>query len=90
MTQYTASADKILPSHTETPTITKVYNLMTWEERDYIRMGGPVYHTLTVTGISGAPASTYAYTVNGKPVSMTDAYYLMRDAQTTGSVELVA
>ncbi|GGR34104.1 hypothetical protein [Deinococcus ruber] len=86
MTLYTPSTSEIIPA----PTITKVYNVMTWEERDHIRIGGPVYYTLSYTGISGTPATGYKYEINGKPATYTDAYYLMRDAQTTGSVELVA
>lgn len=70
--------------------VTRIYNLMTWEERDRIRIGGPRYFTLSITGFEGAPAVSYVYEIDGKPASMTDAYWLMKDAQTTGTVELVA
>ena len=92
MTQYTAGADKILPSHTEARPllVTRIYNLMIWDEMDRVQISEARYHTLSFMGFEGAPARTYVYTIDGKPATATEAYHLLRKAQTTGSVELVA
>lgn len=86
MTLYTPSQPEVSPLAVK---VTRHYQLMVWDDLDRVRTQQRWIH-LEVTGVRGDSPRNYEYAMNGRPCTMTDAYWTLKQAQEEGNCEITA